>query len=327
MENFSFINPNNNDKLSYLRGIDLQELIVEVENYYLEYRDTLNFPSFVTFGTEIEYEEVPRLEVDRFVREKLKDWNSFGDASLTHGGEVTSPVMHDELSRWKELQVMCKFLNEKKAIMFRNAGGHIHIGAHVLGNDISAWKRFFKTYAAYESVIFRFAYGDKVCARKRLFEYAYPISDEIYNNIESISEIKKVRELPESFDVTKYKAVNFSNVVFEDIKNDKLKNTIEFRMPNATYVEVIWQNNINAFCKFMLACKNGLIDEEMVDYKFNYERISPESDYSLYNVINLRNVLEFVDLIFDNNLDKVYFLRQYLKGFQEKGVEAKRFVR
>ena len=35
-----------------------------------------------------------------------------------------------------------------------------------------------------------------------------------------------------------------------------------------------------------------------------------------YNIINIEEVLELADLIFDNNLDKVNFLRQYLKNFK-----------
>ena len=32
--------------------------------------------------------------------------------------------------------------------------------------------------------------------------------------------------------------------------------------------------------------------------------------------IYVDDALEFVDLIFDNNMDKIYFLRQYLKSFE-----------
>lgn len=52
----------------------------------------------------------------------------------------------------------------------------------------------------------------------------------------------------------------------------------------------------------------------------------------MYNRINLPLALELVDMIFDNNLDKVYFLRQYLKNYQEisidpcHAVKAKRFT-
>ena len=35
-----------------------------------------------------------------------------------------------------------------------------------------------------------------------------------------------------------------------------------------------------------------------------------------YNQIYLEQALELCDMIFDNNLDKIYFLRQYLKSFE-----------
>ena len=52
----------------------------------------------------------------------------------------------------------------------------------------------------------------------------------------------------------------------------------------------------------------------------------------MHDEVNLQNVLEFVDLVFDNNLDKIYFLRQYLKDFQNgykinSAVKAKSFVK
>ena len=51
-----------------------------------------------------------------------------------------------------------------------------------------------------------------------------------------------------------------------------------------------------------------------------------------YSEVNIEEALEFVDLVFDNDLDKVYFLRQYIKNYEEnfktnKAVMAKRFVK
>ena len=39
-------------------------------------------------------------------------------------------------------------------------------------------------------------------------------------------------------------------------------------------------------------------------------------DIALYDEIYLDQALELADILFDNNLDKVYFLRQYLKPFK-----------
>ena len=73
-------------------------------------------------------------------------------------------------------------------------------------------------------------------------------------------------------------------------------------------------------------------DEEFLDYKLSCEYFPYLGNEYLYNNINLKNVLEFVDLVFDNNLDKVYFLRQYLKNFEENNglsvaVKIKKFVK
>lgn len=74
------------------------------------------------------------------------------------------------------------------------------------------------------------------------------------------------------------------------------------------------------------------MNEDFLDYKLDQDFKPFRGNEYLYDEINLKNALEFVDLVFDNNLDKVYFLRQYLKNFQDNGglkktVMAKRFVR
>ena len=64
MEKFEKINLSQNDSFSRLRGLDLKELLVQVENTNLSYRDTLNIPPEVTFGVEIEYENASKLLTD-----------------------------------------------------------------------------------------------------------------------------------------------------------------------------------------------------------------------------------------------------------------------
>ncbi len=78
--------------------------------------------------------------------------------------------------------------------------------------------------------------------------------------------------------------------------------------------------------------RDKIIDEEFLDYKIKHDFRPYAGNEYLYSIVNLKNVLEFVDLIFDNNLDKTYFLRQYLKDFEETYKssdlqKAKRFVR
>lgn len=108
------------------------------------------------------------------------------------------------------------------------------------------------------------------------------------------------------------------------LKNNK--NTIEFRSPNGTLEPVIWQNNINFFTKMLIYCKSGDFDEDIVEKRLEFNN----QDLYLYRQIFLTQALELTDLIFDNNLDKIYFLRQYLKSFEvsnEPFTKAKRFIK
>jgi len=79
----------------------------------------------------------------------------------------------------------------------------------------------------------------------------------------------------------------------------------------------------------MLYIKNGYVNQEILDARivnnhklksiilqqttskhlFPFELLNIEQ----YENIDLEQALEFSDLIFDNNLDKLYFLRQYFK--------------
>ena len=335
---YKMVNIKQNDNLSYFKGLDLQELLDDIEKFYLTYRSKLDFPKNVTFGVEIEYEEILFLIVSRFVKKNLHDWKSTIDMSILYGGEIISPKLSDTTDCWLELKKVCEYLKSKRASANELAGGHVHVGAHLLGSDINAWYIFLKTYAAYERILFRFFYGDKINARKNILAFAKPIESYLCNIIENIKSINY-----DTIDMyylnmllnplERNNAINFQNVKFYDINNIVGSNTIEFRSPNGTIEEVIWQNNINTIVKLMLAAKNRKIDEDLVDYRLKQNRSYEYHKYNqfLYNTIDIKLSLEFIDLIFDNNLDKIYFLRQYLKDLKEvytpMTVKSKRFFK
>lgn len=329
----TFLNAERNDTFSFLRGIDLQDLLVETENCMLEYRDKLYLPIHVTFGVEIEYEKILKSKTDKFIKENLDNWRSKSDGSLKSGGEITSPIMADAMRYWQDLKKVCDYLSEKNADTLHNAGGHIHVGAHVLGEKLASWRQFLKLYSAYENVLLRFVYGDKISGRKNIFKYAPPLSDLLKKEMPRIDSVRYLFDIRQILPTDiKYAAINFSNVDFGTLSGRDYDNTLEFRSPNSTTSEIIWQNNINAFTKMLVASSFQVMDEEFLDYKLNHEFISYAKNPHLYNNVNLKNALEFVDLVFDNNLDKIYFLRQYLKDFQENYgiktvVRARKFVK
>lgn len=316
--NKNFICLTDNYSFAKLRGYDLQDLLVQTENYFLEYRDSLGLPATLTFGVEIEYEGLIRSITDKFIEKNLPSWDSKKDGSLTFGGEISSPIMTDKIHSWRELKLICNHLSLRRADTLHNAGGHIHIGVSILNDNIDAWKKFLKLYTAYESVLFRFMYGDKICGRKNLSKYAPPIADYLYESLNTLNNVKTFLELKDAIPIVeRHAAINFSNVIFNNPYNFCNRNTLEFRFPNATTSEIIWQNNINALAKMMIASKDNKIDEDFLDYRLKNEYMPYSTNKFLYDIININSLLEFVDLVFDNNLDKIYFLRQYLRNFQE----------
>lgn len=327
----SFIDSNNNLMFSSLKGIDLQQLLWEIDNFFLYYRDTLDFPDFAQFGVEIEYEDLKKIHVDQFIVENYSCWNSGYDGSLTNGGEIRSPIIKDELRYWKELKDICFFLTKNRANTSDNAGAHVHVGVNILGDDIETWKTFIFFYICYEPILLRFMYGDKVNGRRKILDYACPIADDLFELVPKIQSAKTVQELKFlKSNLFKESLLNILNVDFDDPLDIYKKNTLEFRGNNGTSNEVIWQNYINAETKMLIASRNINID--FLLYKLKNAFISYKKNKYLYSEINLKNALEFVDLNFDNNLDKVYFLRQYLKGWEDsyliKGPKlSKKFVK
>ena len=317
-QDFSFITSTNNDSFSKLKGLDLKELLNQIVAFSLTYRDKLNLPKKVFFGTEIEYEDLNLDLVTKFISQNCPRWDSKFDATVRSGGEVASKILSDNIICWDELQTTCQFLQSKNAYTKGNAGGHIHISPSILGVNKENWLQFIKTYIVYESVLFRFGYGEEIVGREKLNEYARPIADSLFKSLKELESSKDVIDilfaLPTS---NKYQAINFKNIDYYSVNEFKKNNTIEYRFPNGTVQEIIWQNNINALTKLMLAPSKKLIDIEYIDYKLKNERISSKNDFYRYNIVDLKNALEFVDMIFDNNLDKIYFLKQYIKDFAD----------
>ena len=314
MENILFSNSINNNFSEFNRD-ELELLYINLTKFYLTYRNFLGLPSNLTFGVEIEYEKLNRLLVTNYANRELINWISKKDNSLMFGGEIVSPIMTDNLSYWQDLKKICTFLAKNNAITNLHAGGHIHIGANILDDNIDAWKTFLKIYICYEHILFRFGYGDKLNSRKTLNEYAYPIANYLYNNLNYINISKNLEDLRYVLEKKEYyDAISFKHIRFNNNFNYRY-HTIEFRFPNATTREVIWQNNINAFSKMILSSLSDKINIDFLNYKLEQMSTLRKNDYR-FNIIYLEDALEFVDLIFDNNLDKMYFLRQYFKNFE-----------
>ncbi len=129
--------------------------------------------------------------------------------------------------------------------------------------------------------------------------------------------------------VDRYQGVNFQEVY--DLRTIKEGNTIEFRTPNGTFSPVIWQNNVNLLIKLLNYVSSSRYDDDIVSKRMKLNGKKYYNNLELYRETFLDQALELCDMVFDNNLDKGYFLRQYLKNFQvyadDEEIKAKRFIK
>ena len=171
-------------------------------------------------------------------------------------------------------------------------------------------------WSVYENILFRFFYGEYLTGRFSLEQYAEPLAESFWFDYCAIMRNKpELDEIIYHITHTRHQAVNFKHVNRTNISNYSKNNTIEFRCPNGTLDPVIWQNNVNAIIKLLYYVKSNKYDDDIVE---NRHMINRNKYYSLesYNEIYLDQALELTDMLFDNNIDKIYFLKQYLKSFE-----------
>lgn len=298
---FNELNQSDNEKFTYLNNKDLDYILSLINSYKLILRDRINVDLNETFGLEIECEDANR---EKIGKKMIYKWEFTDDLSLMNGAEIKSPPLIDSKDNWMALKKMCNVLC-KYASVGINSGGHVHVGLQALGNDIKSLINFMKLWAVYEHVIYRFSYGEFIGPRPGIKDAARESKVDFINACyfyedAYASKQEILKYLMEEKDV----AVNFKH--YHTLK------TLEFRCPNASLNPVIWQNNVNLFVKMMLYANSDRFNRDFLNSKMSKIFIDKKTSNEIY----VNDALEFVDLIFDNNLDKIYFLRQYLKSFE-----------
>ncbi len=301
--------------LSKLKGIKLKEMLNEVEKFPFLYRELLNFKTDISMGIEIEFEKAKVYPLADFLK-NYPGWIMKNDTSLTRGIEINTPIMYNRKKDWQNLKEVLQELQKEKVNPYIHAGTHFHIGVPILGNDLEAWQNFLLMYAHYEDIMTRLFYGERVKERMTFKEYSSPIAPLLSNSVDKIITLPFVGKVMSFFPYTHGNALCLYNVMFDALNTNKVRNTIEFRSPNGTINEVICQNNVNTGVCFLQAAKTGKVDREYLEYQLKTHPVT-EAKTLLYRYINLSKALEFCDLVFEEDIDKMYFLKQYLKDYQE----------
>ncbi len=306
-----YLPPTENEILSNLSPSDLLDMIILLEKLYLEPRTTLNLPQNITFGVEIEFEHANMNKLRNLLEVRDITWTLAYDYSLNDGAELDSPVLTDKESSYKQINKVCNTIKEC-AIAGPASAGHIHIGSHIL-KDYKSWDNFLKSWITYENIIYRFLYGEYLTPRERILKYAFPIKQLLSADLQKLPpNNNSLKELINTISHERYQGVNFKRVTSYGYEEN---NTIEFRSPNATLDVTIWQNNINFLTKLLLYASSNNYNSDIITAR-RTKNNSKNTNIYLYNQIYLEQALELADEIFNNNLDKLYFLRAYLKNYE-----------
>lgn len=281
-----------------------------LKNQLIEYRNTLNLPDIITFGVEIEYENIINDSVSYFLNyerdfdSNFIDWINEIDLDVSEynkqneimNGEIVSPILTDTISTWKNLKVALDILKNNDAVITTQCGGHVNIGAHVLEHNTNYFRNLFLIWILYEKEIYDFSSGEYSSVRKRddlILERIVPVISKkidllVRTDCDLFDYLNKLSAFSQLYDLylLNAKSPNF----YEN-------NRIEIRIPNGTLSEEIWQNNINFFANLLLTCKKDL-DVDKLIYKIKKNQHSP---------------VELADLVFKRQIDKDNFLIQTLK--------------
>lgn len=308
------------------------KLLNELKDFKIYYRDSLNLPRRTSFGCEIEF-KLPDYQVldcpigirqDDYVYDLLKSKNynypfnvkSEADESI----EIITDVLKDDAKSWNVLKSVLDFLKNNNAYCNASCASHVHIGKQLLGTNLVSWLNFFRIWCIFEDDIIKFVNGEYYFERTNFNFYSNRCKNVIINLLSK--HINEYDLIPEELCNKKY-SINFNTQYIKDLtirsnnytKSNK-KNTIEFRCPNGTLNAQIWQNNINFFAKLMTSCYNDRLDHELLKYLLeNQYQFEHNDDMAFY----------LADMVFDNDLDKLFFLRQYYKDFNEP--DLKTFVK
>ena len=311
--------------------IDLSEQAIEWAIEALRYErygkyDTspLDLPSIMTFGLELEGVGLTK-EAMIEIRKQLKGLESFRvktDMSVRDdkgsGCEVVSGVLMDNSFHWNDLAKACDIL---RLVGFRanhTCGGHIHIGANILGADTIAWKTFFNVWKEVEPLMYMISNRKGERTRDGAVGYAgliTPFAERMdWRNVSLKKEddIAKIRnmlceKMVETWNPTingydfsvydRYHSVNLTNLGTPE------KNTIEFRLPNGTIDYNIVRENILLFGRLLQACKMHSMAPayKNEEYQDLFQQDLPEKE----------KLMRLLDFVFDKEEEKQIFIERW----------------
>lgn len=135
----------------------------------IKYRDTLNLDSNITFGLEIEYENIFNSNMSYFLNDilELKDWFNDQETDIMEyyqnemmNGEVKTPPLTDTKKTWEDLRSVLVLMKNNNGFVTNRCGGHVNIGAHIFEDIYEYYRNFLLLWTLYRTEIHAFSSGE-----------------------------------------------------------------------------------------------------------------------------------------------------------------------
>ena len=296
----------------------------------------LNLPSAMTIGVELETiglspDEISEIRgfLKLFDIDYLKGFSVKFDMTVREldkngkakkiGAEIESPILNDTEDSWTKLLNACAFLRAIGCKVNKTCGGHIHIGANIMGVDEMAWKTLLNVWGKAEPMIYAMSNRRGEMTRKgAIRDYATKIEKAISSVDWSRIKIKRERDLLELSlimfgmdNFARYKAINLSNL------SNAYKNTIEFRLSNGTIDYNIIRENILLYARLIQMVKIHSIDptrkkKQLEDFNEAFEYGAPE----------IARIDQFLELVFDNEEERQIYYKRWLSKFDKRFLDG-----
>ena len=273
----------------------------------------------------------------------------------TASAEIVTPILTNEQFNWAIFKDLYDLLKHDGATVADNTASHIHVGTHMI-NTPHELALLIKTLVVFEPIIFRFGYGLSDEPRSFIeAEYGYinhaMISSprkvgrfvEALEHFDAFTKEDMIKEFMD-FSTIKYRyrtAFNFNRFDFRKLffkthsDNPSIYDNLEIRCFNGTLWPEVSQNNINLIVSIVRAVHEGKIDEKYVErqyllylkntYNFdhssaifyNYDEVDEYNKILKgFSEIDIKKAMKLADMIFDDDRDKLFFMKQYLKLFK-----------
>lgn len=262
------------------------------------------------FGLEIEAALSDALDRYYIVNDDLAKKDYKRNIDKTVGGsfplEINTPLLCDDVQTWSDLYKLSKRLEECD-VNFDTAAFQVNIDIEYDYLDCYYLLLLFRTF---EHIIFKFSTSG--CASLRPLKYAQSVG--LFLRDFNKREIGRM-----GID----KLINSKNFAFSLNYNSKSPygsppNIFEARIPNGCSDAWMWQNYVNMFY-YLTESIHGLD----LDY-INYSLLYGEEKEKNYLDLDIDDALKFSDIIFNNDEDKAYFLKQYIGPSQK---DAKMYLK